>query len=208
MTVAPTIRLLALGLALLAGAASAQSPDADAVERRAGLVQDLVGRAQARTGTDLRELTPLAPVFVEDLVRTGARARLALTLGAETVLKLGPGAEIRLESHLVDRGGEIELISGGLVFDSDEDAPPTDVSIRSAYAVMAVRGTRFFAGPSAGVFGVFVERGLVSVTAGGETVTLTEGLGTNIETPGDTPSAPASWPAERVASAFAGIEGR
>jgi ferric-dicitrate binding protein FerR (iron transport regulator) len=69
-----------------------------------------------------------------------------------------------------------------------------------------VRGTRFFAGPSADVFGVFVERGNVAVSAAGREVLLQSGQGTNIPRPGDTPTPPAIWGAARVRAALESVE--
>jgi hypothetical protein len=65
-----------------------------------------------------------------------------------------------------------------------------------------VRGTRVFAGPSAGVFGVFVERGAVAVTAGGRQVTLREGQGSDIRRPGDAPTPPRPWGEPRIRAAL------
>jgi ferric-dicitrate binding protein FerR (iron transport regulator) len=80
------------------------------------------------------------------------------------------------------------------------------ISVRSPFALIAVRGTRFFAGPSPGVFGVFVARGRVRVTAAGKAVELTEGMGTNIAHPGAPPTDPAAWGAERIQQALASVQ--
>ena len=72
--------------------------------------------------------------------------------------------------------------------------------------LIAIRGTRVFAGPSNGVFGVFVARGSVDVTAAGKTVTLGRGFGTNIAKPGDEPTAPAAWKPPRIKAAFASVQ--
>jgi ferric-dicitrate binding protein FerR (iron transport regulator) len=68
-----------------------------------------------------------------------------------------------------------------------------------------VRGTRFFAGPSNNVFGVFVERGSVSVAAAGTQVIVRAGQGTNIAQPGAAPTAPAPWGAERIRTAIESV---
>jgi|SRR6266540_6787995 len=91
----------------------------------------------------------------------------------------------------------------------DGEAPPLgrSVSIRSPFGSIAVRGTHFFAGPSAGVFGIFVFRGSVRVTAAGRQVDVTEGKGTNIERVGSRPTSPTTWGAERIRLALASVEG-
>ena len=78
--------------------------------------------------------------------------------------------------------------------------------LRSLFGLIAIRGTRVFAGPSNGVFGVFVARGAVDVTAAGKTVTLGRGFGTNIAKPGDPPTDPAAWKPPRIKAAFASVD--
>ena len=70
---------------------------------------------------------------------------------------------------------------------------------------MAVRGTRFFAGPSNNLFGVFVARGVVTVSAAGQQVTLREGEGTDIASPGAPPTPVKRWGAERIRAALASV---
>jgi ferric-dicitrate binding protein FerR (iron transport regulator) len=82
---------------------------------------------------------------------------------------------------------------------------PSKVQIRSTFGLIAVRGTRFFAGPSNDVFGVFVEQGRVTVSAAGKSVTVRAGQGTNIARPGAAPTAPAPWKEPRIQAALASV---
>ena len=66
-----------------------------------------------------------------------------------------------------------------------------------------MRGTRFFAGPIDGVFGIFVARGAVDVTAGGKTVRLKQGEGTDIARQGDAPGPVKMWGPPKIAKAMA-----
>jgi ferric-dicitrate binding protein FerR (iron transport regulator) len=86
------------------------------------------------------------------------------------------------------------------------DGRPMPVSVRSSYGVIDVRGTRFFVGPSNNVFGVFVDEGSVTVTAGGRRVTLRAGEGTDISKPGARPTAPKRWGQPRIKAAFANVQ--
>jgi hypothetical protein len=65
-----------------------------------------------------------------------------------------------------------------------------------------VRGTKFFAGPSNGVFGVFVDHGTVVVSGGGSEVVLQAGEGTNLSSPGSSPTAPVMWGKARIQAAL------
>jgi hypothetical protein len=68
-----------------------------------------------------------------------------------------------------------------------------------------VRGTRFFAGPSGNLFGVFVARGSVVVSGGGGQVVLHAGDGTDIRYPGAAPTPPKRWGPPRIAAAMASV---
>lgn len=193
--------------ALLVASVCAASGDGRARADTAplGNVEDISGQAQARQKGETRALAPAEPVFTGDLVRTMAASRLTMRL-ASTVIKLGADTELQLESYLAQTGGVLELATGALGFETPEGAEEGDWQIKSDYGVIAVRGTRFFAGPSRGVFGVFVERGAVEVTAAGQSVRLTAGQGTNIAAPGEPPSAPAPWGEARIAEAWQSVE--
>ena len=174
--------------------------------RQAGSVEEVKGEAYAEARAQRRELGPAAPLFIDDLVGTGADSRLTMHLGRDTTLRLGQKARVTIDRLLVDAGGEITLQAGPILFNRPEGSAPTPTRIKSAYGLIAVRGTRFFAGPSADVFGVFVERGSVAVSAAGRQVLLQAGQGTNIPRPGDTPTPPTVWGAARVRAALASVE--
>lgn len=165
---------------------------------RAGEVSEIQGRAEALTDENARVLAKSAAIYVNDLVRTGPQSRLSLKLGQRTLLKLGAETEIRIDKYLPDAGGEIELASGAIGFARTGRKSEEDVRIRSAYGLIAVRGTRFFAGPSRGQFGILVDEGRVAVLAAGVTVMLGPGEGTDVAAPGAPPSEPRRWPASRA----------
>ncbi|MBV9632140.1 MAG: FecR domain-containing protein [Xanthobacteraceae bacterium] len=163
------------------------------------------GEAFAEARNERRVLEPSAPLFIKDMVGTGSDARLTMHLGADTTLHLGQLARLTIDQFLVNAGGDLTLEAGSILFDS----PPGRLSplqIHTAFGLIAVRGTRFFAGPSNGVFGVFVERGSVAVSAAGVQVVVEEGQGTNISRPGDPPTPPAPWGAARISSAMQSVQ--
>ena len=94
---------------------------------------------------------------------TGVASRLGMRLGRNTTVKLGEQARLKIDRFIVDAGGEMTLSSGPMLFDGQPLR--AGLQIRSPFALIAVRGTRFFAGPSNGRFGVFVVRGSVAVTS-------------------------------------------
>lgn len=169
---------------------------------QAGAVSALTGNARAFLAEETRPLSLAAPVFVGDLLRTEAQSRMTLALGARTTLRLGSATEIRLERYIIDAGGEISFANGAILFDREGTTPGEPLTVDGAYGLIAVRGTRFFAGPSEAPFAVFADRGSVSVTAGGREVVLNAGEGTEIAAPGDPPKAASRWSADRIAAAL------
>jgi ferric-dicitrate binding protein FerR (iron transport regulator) len=170
------------------------------------VVETIYGHGFAESAAARRELQENSRVFVRDLVGTGVNSRLALRLGTRTQLKLGAEARIRLDNFIANAGGVLELQSGAMLFDGDSKQRSRSISVRSPFALIAVRGTRFFAGPSANVFGVFVARGRVDVTAAGRRVVVTEGMGTNIAKIGSPPTPPAAWGQARIQGALASVQ--
>jgi hypothetical protein len=190
----------ALGAAILIPHA-ARARDAE----RVGSVEDVRGQAFAVDQTERRTLDRAAPLFIHDLVGTGSDSRLTLHLGKDTTLRLGEQARLTLDRLLVNAGGEITLQSGPILFNRPAGSTPARMRIQTSFGLIAVRGTRFFAGQSAGVFGVFVERGSVAVSAAGAQVLVRAGQGTNIASPGDAPTPAAPWKPERVRAAFESV---
>jgi ferric-dicitrate binding protein FerR (iron transport regulator) len=172
----------------------------------AGTVEEVKGEAFAEAHSVRRTLAPAAALFLDEQVGTGFQSRLQMRLGRDTILRLGEEARIKIDRYLVNAGGEITLQAGPLLFDRPSPRAPEPMQIRTPFGLIAVRGTRFFAGPSNGVFGVFVERGSVAVTAAGARVVLRSGEGTDIASPGARPTAVKRWQPPRVRAAFASVE--
>jgi ferric-dicitrate binding protein FerR (iron transport regulator) len=190
---------LALAIGLLAPATEAA---AQATRASAGQVEQVKGSATAVTSGTTRQLSAQTPVYVADTVRTGTDGRLTLKLGDRTMVRLGENTDLKIERYLLDAGGEIDLGAGSLQFERTGKPSATDLKVRSPYGLIAVRGTRFYAGRFLGVWGVFVARGAVDVTGGGKTVRVTTGLGSNVDSPGGRPSAPKAWGKPRVDAAI------
>ena len=169
----------------------------------AGLIEEIRGKVLPRR-VQRGALERNSPVFVADLVSTGAASRVTIHLGEQTRLRLGERVRIIIDRYLIDAGGEFTLEAGAVLFDRPS-GKPAPVQIRSPFGLIAVRGTRFFAGPSAGVFGVFVQRGSVTVTAAGREVVLRMGQGTDISRPGDKPTTARRWRDPRIREALESV---
>jgi hypothetical protein len=170
-----------------------------------GSVESAIGPAQDEAHGVKRPLATGAEIFIGDLVSTGEAARLAMLLGAATHVRMGSSTRLRVDRFLADARGELTFESGRLLIDRPEGSSRGDLRLRSPYGVIALRGTRVFAGPSKAAFAVFVERGVVDFTAGGATVRLTAGEGSDVRRRGDKPSPPSRWGSERVLDALQSV---
>lgn len=166
----------------------------------AGNVTALTGKASALAdGAGERTLARGDPVQLAEMVQTAAQSRLGLQLGQRTIVNLGPSTKLKLDPHIVDAGGTFDLVEGSMLFEHTrpKGTAPGRAEIRSPYGLIAVRGTRFWAGINRGVFGVFVVDGQVDVSASGRTVSLAPGWGSDIAHPGAAPTQARAWPVPR-----------
>jgi hypothetical protein len=171
----------------------------------AGDVDTIRGGATAQTGSALRELAPNALVFVGDTVATAAQSAIALRLGSTTLVRLGADARLRIDRFLIKAGGVLDLAKGPMLFERDPAAGAAETAIRSPFGLIAVRGTRFFAGPSNNVFGVFVFRGEVTVVGQYTSVQVLPEFGADIAAPGEEPTPPHRWALARIKAAEASV---
>jgi ferric-dicitrate binding protein FerR (iron transport regulator) len=152
-----------------------------------------------------RKLEHKSSIFLNDTLRTAARSRLMAVLARRTTLRLGAETTVRIDRFIVDSGGELVLESGALLIDT-RGRLLGRLEIESPFALIAVRGTRVFAGPIDGIFGVFVAKGAVDVTAGGRTVRLNSGEGTDIAQAGGPPGPVRRWGRPKIAKAIALVQ--
>ncbi|WP_342359481.1 FecR family protein [Terrarubrum flagellatum] len=187
--------------ATAAGAALISTPSA-AAETLAGAVASVRGMAFAEIGPGTRTLIEAAAVYLDDLLRTGEDSRLGVKLTNGNQVSLGARAKLKIDRATLDGGGALTVDSGSLILDRPDPTKKGRLTVTSPYAVIAVRGTKFFVGDADG-YGVFVERGEVQVSAAGKSVTLRAGQGTTISAIGAPPDAPKEWGAARIAKAIA-----
>ena len=190
---------------LVVGGIVAALPGAAVAADAAGAVVSLRGQASAFARSDRRALAPDAAVFRDDTVTTAEQSRLEIRLGSDTTLRLGEKGRVKLD-RITAVGTTIDLEQGALVVDKAPESKARSLEIESSFGRIAVRGTKFFAGPSRGNFGVAVLRGHVVVEAAGVRVELRDGEGTDIARPGDPPSPVKTWAPARLAEALAQVE--
>ena len=196
-------RAVILGLLTLL-AFKSWAPPASAAPVDAGLVEEVSGTATAAGAAGQRALSAHDDVYIGDDVATAALSRARLALGQDSIVRLGENASLRIDRYLLDAGGVLTVGAGAVLIDKTPSKGPT--KLRGGFGLITVRGTRVFAGPSKGVFGVFVAHGVVDLTSGGVTVTLHDGEGADVARRGAVPTAPKAWGASRVQAALASVE--
>jgi ferric-dicitrate binding protein FerR (iron transport regulator) len=181
------------------------SRSAIAAAEVAGYVEEIRGQVTAELAAQRRILVPHSDVFLGDDVASAERSHAALQLGRDTSLRLGANARVRIDRFIVSAGGVLTLEAGPLLLDKAPGPPASALQVRGSFGLITIRGTRIFVGPSNGVIGVFVVHGLIDVTAGGQSIVLQTGEGTNIAAPGAPPTPPVLWGEGRIRAALASV---
>jgi ferric-dicitrate binding protein FerR (iron transport regulator) len=154
------------------------------------------GRLAATEGLD---------ILLQDVAVTGEEpSRLDLRLGAATRIRLGANARLVISRLVPGVAADLTLQKGPVLIERGPDAEP-DFQVKTPFALLAARGTAFFAGPSNGVFGVFVREGLVKVRTRRGSATLRAGEGVDIERTGMAPTAVRRWGRQRIDAALASV---
>ena len=143
-----------------------------------GKVSRLRGECVVLRGTNRVTLSEGAVVEHLDELETGADARLEVTLLDDTKLTLGEKAKIKVDSFVFDPNaskGEavLQVVKGAFRFTTGKIGGMADknVTVKTGFATLAVRGTDFWAGPIDGSNGVLLLTGNVEVkTKRGKTV--------------------------------------
>ncbi len=193
-------RLFLAGGALALTGIGIRATQANAIIGRA---VEVTGEVNRRQENHLEGLKAGASLMDHDFVTTGKESFAELALGDDTSLLLGSETELLIDSFIAGQGGVIELGTGQMVFDRPEGLGKIDLTMRTAFGMIGVRGTKFFAGPNRGVFAVFVEHGRVEVTGGGVTKAVSRGEGVEIKAPGEAPGEVTQWGEARIREAYA-----
>lgn len=163
-----------------------------------GTIEEVRGEAFAEQNGERRKLATKGEIFVGDLLSTGNNSRLVMKLGAATTIKLGAETRLKVDRYLADTGGEFDMQAGHVMFERTGKPATQGITFKSPYGLLAVRGTRFYAGPNRGAFALLVGKGRVEVTAGGNSVMVRPQRGIDIKTPGARSTTPANWKAPRI----------
>ncbi len=146
-----------------------------------------------------------------ETVSTGAGGRLEIAFVDGTRLTLGEKAEVLLDEFVYDPAGANRFhaaITGAFRYVSGRlgAGATRQASITTPLALIGVRGTDFWGGPSNGAIGVVVFEGSVEVTtAAGSVILSAPREGTSLTGGGTLPSPVSQWSDDRIAAALASV---
>jgi hypothetical protein len=196
---------LAVAMFLSLTTASALAAD------EAGSVSRLENEAHAVTEGVERTLARGDAIHLRDTVETEAQSKAELSFLDGTALVLGENASIVIDEFVYAPGSEgtmLATVQGAFRFVTGQigNVPGKDVTVRTPFATISIRGTDFWGGPIDGNYGVFLLDGEVTITTEGGSVTLSDpGTGTTLTGAAEAPGAIVEWPQEKVDRAIATV---
>jgi len=177
---------------------------------KVGGVSRAEGACHATLNGRSERLAVASAVYLDQELRTAAKARLEITFLDESKLTLGENAQIMVDRFVYNPGKRNRLllsVTGAMRFVGNPDTPhDSDTVISTPHADVGVRGTDFWAGPIDGQYSFLLLEGeIVVTTPAGEAVLDEPGEGVNIAAPGAAPGPVTRWPQAKVARALAQV---
>nr|WP_240953504.1 FecR domain-containing protein [Sneathiella chinensis] len=166
------------------GQVAQAGPSGDAAAVSVGTIETLEGVATVRHADGSSEtLSVGSKVYQNDIIETGSGASLGVLLKDGTVLGVGPGSRMAIDSFVYDQASTdgnlgLSFLKGAVSFVSGKIAKNDydDVSIKVPYGSIGIRGTEFVVEIAAdGTTTVFVLDGAVASIAGGQEIVLDPG---------------------------------
>lgn len=196
------IAYLAAGLALLLFAGKVHAQNASV-----GTVTGVQGAATVTQGAGVsRPLNIGDDIFNDDLLETGAGAKLLVTFSDATKLTLGPSAEVVVDEFVYNpnggtnnavlrvTAGAMRLVAGAI----ETAGGPQAVTVTTPVATIGIRGTDFFVEQKAEHLSVALFSGYrIAVTNPTGQTLLRPGEGTDIWGTG-APTQALTWGSERI----------
>lgn len=178
-----------------------------------GTVTRLQNTADANRDGQMLALSEGAAIHEDDEVKSAEGTKIEITFKDGTKLTIGENSTLVIEEYLYnpkDSVGRILLdavqgpfrfISGGIGKMKDKRA-----EVKTSSATIGIRGTDFWGGPSAGVYGIFLIEGVIVVrNAEGGRILTVPGTGVNLTGANNQPGEVSAWGQSRVDEAFSTV---
>lgn len=184
--------------AVLTGSAFAQAP------QPIGSVVETEGSVTFSGANGTSAARPQDNIYPYATIKTGPQSRALILLIDDTEITLGENAELTLDEYVFDPGdpqenkGRFSFLRGAFVYVSGMLAKrsPPDVTLKTSYGSIGIRGTTVWGGPVDDGFGVFVENGEVLFNGESGSVRVPQGAGTFLKR-GLAPRPANAWPREK-----------
>ncbi|MCB9978100.1 MAG: FecR domain-containing protein [Rhodospirillales bacterium] len=185
--------------AILTGSAFAQAP------QPIGSVVETEGSVTFSGTNGTSAARPQDNIYPYATIKTGPQSRALILLIDDTEITLGENAELSLDEYVFDPGdpqenkGRFSFLRGAFVYVSGMLAKrsPPDVTLKTSYGSIGIRGTTVWGGPVDDGFGVFVENGEVLFNGESGSVRVPQGAGTFLKR-GSVPRPANAWPREKI----------
>ncbi|MDD9911814.1 MAG: FecR domain-containing protein [Alphaproteobacteria bacterium] len=133
-----------------------------------------------------------------DIIKTGQRARVLITLNDKTELTIGRESQVKLEDYAFTPKRQalvLDIPKGWFLYKSGDIAKksPDSVKLVSEFATIGVRGTKIWGAMVEHECAVYVEDGVASVMNDYGSVVLEHGDGTRVQGAGVAPSSVKPW---------------
>lgn len=143
------LRNCLIALSVMAGM---MSLNAQADDKVLAFVKIVEGEASITSESAVLPAKPGMPLYLGNIIKTGANGSLGLTFKDNTVMSLGPDTEVTIDEYLYAPANDelklsAKLVRGTLHFISGVIAKlkPEAVSVKTPAGIIGVRGTRFLA---------------------------------------------------------------
>lgn len=200
-----------LPIVLMLLTTAAASTGAVAAGPEVGSVARLQNTAEALRDGAIMPLATGSAIHQGDELRTGAGSRLEMRFLDDTSLTLGADARLVIDAYVFEPAGDrgaiaVNAVTGALRFVSGRlgDVSDRQMTIRTAFATIGIRGTDFWAGPLRGIYGVLLLEGVIDVTNAATTRVLdAPGAGVDVPDTDQPPGEVVIWGAAKAAEALA-----
>lgn len=172
-----------------------------------GTVMEVEGAPVIRTETGRVMAAAIeTPVHPGDIIATGSGGRAMILFIDDTELTLSENTELTVDNYVFnpeDASGNravYNVLRGAFYYVSGLIAkkPDPDVTVKTLYGSIGVRGTQFWGGDIDGEYGVLVNEGQVEVTGKQGSVRLDRGQGAAIHGAGSDLFRPKVWASEKI----------
>lgn len=109
-------------------------------EDQVGVVSDLRGNVMRSSPVNDDELKLGSTVFRHDTVKTDRKGFVVITLRNASSIAIGAETELVVDDWLAAQNSNLEIVSGQLGFETDEDTDENVETIRTVFGMIGVRG--------------------------------------------------------------------